>query len=206
MAQAIQMVGTLGAKHLGDPTIVRTWSADEIGKREHKLGAIMGRVTGISLRSNVFNDEPSIAFVGVFEGIGDDGRRIRSSACFLPHTLNKMLAATVVGDHKLPIDKAPKRGQKIDVIGLNEIKFAVEISVQKDDSEVGFRYITRMHGHDAFLVSDPLSDLRQFIPGAVLDASLLSIGETPRTLPDAPTRQAEPVEAPAKKRAGDRRK
>lgn len=198
------MVGTLGAKNLGDPTVVRTWSKDDT--RLLPLGAIMGKVRGLSLRSNIYADEPSVAFVGVFEGIkAADGERVRSSACFLPRTLNSVLAAQVLEGHKLPTQAAPKRGQKIDVLGLNEIVFAVEISVKKADSEVGFEYVTKLHGHDGFLISDPLADLRQFIPGAKLDVAAIShMGEGASIAP--PAERPAALAAPAKEKAPARKK
>jgi hypothetical protein len=172
-AEGIEIVGTLSQKNLTPPDLLTEIKSRPKGDRNvTHLGTIFGRVRGLSLRSNIYSDEPSKAFVGIFEGVRKNGGpRIRSSACFLPRTLNDTLAAAVQGDHKIPMD-TPKRGQKFDVYGLNEIVFAIEIGVQHDDSEVGFRYVTKMHGEDAFLHSDPFAELRPLIPGTELTGEI----------------------------------
>jgi hypothetical protein len=131
----------------------------------------------------------------------------------LPRSINDTLVAAVIGDHKLPIDRAPKRGEKIEVDGLNEIGFAVEIAVQHDDSEVGYTYICTMHGEDAFTLSDPLADLRSIVPGFELDeapslpTSVRALIGTPTiTPPPATKRASKPGKAVVEQPKGKRRK
>jgi hypothetical protein len=173
-SSGIEIVGTLSQKNLTPPDLLSEIKSRPKGDRNVvQLGTIFGRVRGLSLRSNIYSDEPSKAFVGIFEAVrSNGGPRIRSSACFLPRTLNDTLAAAVQGEHKIPVDLTPKRGQKFDVYGLNEIVFAIEIGVMHDDSEVGFRYVTKMHGEDSFLHSDPFAELRPLIPGTELTGEI----------------------------------
>jgi hypothetical protein len=166
----VTMVGTLSQKNLFPPGLMSQVKAAKDDDTIHNLGVIFGKVRGLSLRSNVFGEEPSKAFTGIFEGIPAHGGRYRSTSCFLPRAINDTLTAAVVGDHKMPIDRAPKRGEKIEVTGLNELTFAISIAVQHDDSEVGFRYVCTMHGQDAFALQDPFADLRPLIPGTELGA------------------------------------
>jgi hypothetical protein len=166
----IQVVATLSPKNLTTPTIISELKARPKENRDPvRLGIILGRVRGLSLRSNDYDIVPSVAFTGVFEGVpaiaGKD--RIRSAACFLPKMITGTLAATVMGDKPMPIDVAPKRGNHTDVEGLNEIVVALVISIVRDESEVGYRFEVAMHGRDAFLTSDPLAEAR-VIPGTEL--------------------------------------
>lgn len=175
--EGIEVVGTLSHKNLMPPGLLEEVKARPKGSREVTvIGAIIGRVRGLSMRSNAYSDEPSLAFIGIFDGMPAHipGAKIRSQACFLPRLINNTLAAAVQGDNKLPLDKAPKKGQKLDVWGLNEINFAVEIGVVHDDSEVGFLYKVKQYGPDAFLLSDPLEAVRPLIPSAALRAPRLT--------------------------------
>lgn len=166
-AGGISIVQTLGPKSLGDPRVAKTLAEGEL----HPLGVIMGRCSGLSIRNSKFSDEPAIALVGVFEGLrAGDGGRVRSTSCFLPKAYNEMLVATVKGDAELPIDEMPKLGQKINIVGLNEIPFIIELWTRKSTTEIGFEYVGKMHGHDAFAILDPLADLRDHLPGLALPA------------------------------------
>jgi hypothetical protein len=169
----IKMVNTLSVKHLISPDLVSEIRARPKEDRNPVLlGAILGRVRGLSLRANDFGEEPSIAFLGVFEGIPAAGPRIRAQSCFLPRVISGTLAAAALGEQTLPTNIAPKRGNRIDVEGLNEIVFAVEVDIIRDETEVGYRYDVRMYGQDAFLTSDPLGDLRGYIPGTELSGEV----------------------------------
>jgi hypothetical protein len=169
--QGIELVGTLSHKNLMPPGLLEEVKARPKGNRDITvIGSIIGRVRGLSMRSNAYSDEPSLAFLGVFDGMPEHNpdAKLRSNACFLPRLINNTLAAAVQGDNKLPLDKAPKKGQKLDVWGLNEINFAVEIAIVHDDTEVGFSYRVKQYGPDAFLISDPLEAVRPLIPGLAL--------------------------------------
>jgi hypothetical protein len=186
--QGIELVGTLSHKSLMPPGLLEEVKARPKGNRDVTvIGAIIGRVRGLSMRSNAYSDEPSLAFLGVFDGMPEhnpDGK-LRSNACFLPRLINNTLAAVVQGDNKLPLDKAPKKGQKLDVWGLNEINFAVEIAVVHDDTEVGFSYRVKQYGPDAFLISDPLEAVRPLIPRLALNTKTMPPRLARPSVPDA---------------------
>jgi hypothetical protein len=171
--QGIEMAGTLSVKNLTPPGLLEEVKGLPKGNREPiKLGFIHGKVRGLSVRSNAYDTKPAVALVGTFEGLRLDGSLIRSDACFLPSKVHNMIVSSVLGNERLPTEVAPKRGQKIDIMNLNEIEVVVAIEVVHDDSEVGYTYICKLRGEDPFTHSDPLEHTRKYIPGSELKKGL----------------------------------
>jgi hypothetical protein len=83
------------------------------------------------------------------------------------------------------------------VTGLNEINFCVELGLQHDDSEVGYRWVCRQHGEDAFAHSDPFAALREFAPAYCQ----LAGPSTPHAAPSASIKAALALTAPVAPKA-----
>jgi hypothetical protein len=164
---SFEIANLLDAKALASVELIRAIKMRPLeDKSIDCFGYITGRVTGLSYRSNQYSDEPAYVLKGTFKGIPTDPARkeIRAEYCILPRSMNAAVVAAVIGDGAHAIDKAPKRGQKLDVPYGNEIRFAVEVGCRRSDTEIGYEYVNVMHGSDGFNVHDPLEELNQFLP------------------------------------------
>lgn len=154
----------MSAGDLGDATQVRALEKGD--KQIVTLGWFAGRVEGVAFKPNLNKpDEPSVALLGVFEGISANPDRaiMRSAVLFLPEAINKMIVAAVMKGRPVPAGAGKlKRGQQIAIPGEGIIKLEVEIGVQKSDSPIGYIYVPVVKG-DGLEVADPLSDMRDNI-------------------------------------------
>lgn len=180
---AFEVAGLLRASTLSTTEVLGEIKARKLeDKRIEVIGYITGSVNGLSYRSNQYDDLPAYVLKGAFKGIPADGDRpeIRSDYCILPRTMNAQVVNAVLGeDGKHAIDKAPKRGQKLDVPFGNTIQFALEIGVRRSDTEIGYEYVVTMHGSEGFNLHDPLASLNAFLPAA----AKTRLPALPRTAP-----------------------
>lgn len=156
---------------------------------ETMLGTLLGEARGLTYRAND-NDEntPSVGITGPFKFVPADTARpeIWAQVTYLPRSVHDTVITALEGDRVRPVDKAPKRGQGVNVQlpPGTVMRIVLEIGVKRDDSVIGYQYITRGNPKIPLALHDPLAELS----AAVAEGKPLAIAA-----PGAP-----PVKASAK--------
>jgi len=139
----------------------------------HVIGYIIGRVTGVSYRSNPNGDEPSMGLTGMFEATPTEAGRavIRAPMVFTPTSFTKMVAAQITPpDAKAP-KAAPPKGKSIELEGIAELPLAIEIGIRKNNGAgVGYEFAVTMLTPDD-KAKDALAEVRSFLPAQIAQRS-----------------------------------
>lgn len=156
------------AGDLGDATEVRKLEKGD--KTVLPLGTVLGKVTGITFKFNPNNPEtPSIALEGFFEGTSADPSRsvIRSTTFFPPGNVAKMVQTFILKGEPIPSQaRSLKRGESVPVgIDGEAIPIAMEISVRKTDTAIGYEFVTDVADNGEMNKVDLLADVRGLLPG-----------------------------------------
>lgn len=127
------------------------------GDKEVRIvGYVFGEARGVSYRNNPNSADGSAAeaLIGAFEGVPayedmeglppcSERAGLRSGVLFLPPSAQASVVAAVRGNDpdSIPVE-APKRGQRIDKLGIS-VPITVEIGIRKSNSPVGYEWVTR---------------------------------------------------------------
>lgn len=196
----LRITNTIGPKDAGDINAALKTIPEGDGKTVAYLGAIFGKATGISYRSNKYSDEPSVALVGMFEAQPFDvnGAVVRGNSMFLNQAVQTMLVKAMLGDTPPSVTKAPKLGQKIDVDLGMEMPVKCEIGITRSDGEgVGYRFVINMIG-DLTKVN-ALDQMRAEIINESASPRVKALADPNRQLVQIASSDVKKLTAPAKK-------
>lgn len=165
--QNIRFAAKINPADMNPDLIKRVKELADGNKDEFLLGTVIGRIRGVSYRSNPFSSEPSVAFTGAFEAIPADKSRppIQAPMCFLPNSVHDFIS-TVIHDAEgldLPV-KAPERGKPENKRIDREVPIVVEIGVRHSKAPIGYEFVSSLITKKANAV-DVLSDLRDMANG-----------------------------------------
>lgn len=192
---------TLGPKDAGDISAALLTLDPKDTKTVAYLGAIYGKATGLSYRSNKYSEEPSIALVGAFEAQPFDANAavVRAPSLFLNAAVQAMLVKAMIGDGEHAVTVAPKLGKKVDVDLGKEMPVRCEIGITRAEGEgAGYRFIINMIGEQEKV--DVLDQMRAELIADSNSPRIKSLNN-PERASLAPPAKAPTIAAPAKKAA-----
>lgn len=142
-------------------------------KEVRVVGYVFGEARGVSYRNNPnsTDGEAAVALVGAFEGVpsyadfpgmkpensSDKRAGLASGVCFLPPQAQAIIVTQVRGPNA-EIPETPKRGQRVDQIGV-VVPISIEVGIRKSGSPVGYEWVTR--GLANVRAQSPIERMRQ---------------------------------------------
>lgn len=199
-----RIAATLGPKDAGDIAGALASLPANDTKSVAYLGAIYGKATGLSYRSNKYGDEASVALVGAFEAQPFDPNAavVRAPSLFLNRAVQDMLVKAMMGDTPHSVTTAPKLGKKIDVDLGMAMPVRCEVGITRADGEgAGYRFVINMIGDQEKI--DTLDEMRSELIAQANSPRIKQLTNANRVAPKpqlaAPAGKVKAISAPKKK-------